>query len=153
MPDYVEEMLNYIVENAVEIDLDQRYEDMLDECYSFKDVGGPFSHMLPSQVLKEMDPTAFSCGRNDYSDGDTVEIRGNDYERSEVERLRDDFIEEKEAELEADYDAEYADWEASEPVDDEDLDQEHFDTLFESWQADEPMLDTSDLDACRRYTF
>lgn len=145
MPDYVEEMLDYIVDNAVEIDLDQRYEDMLDECYSFKDVGGPFAHMLPSQVLKEMDPTAFSCGRNDYSDGDTVEIRGNDYERSEVERLRDQFIEEKEEELSEAHSDEVADWEDAEPDNVPDR---------MAWELREPdPLDTSDLDACRRYTF
>lgn len=46
----------------------------LDEAYSFSKVGGPFSDMLPSEVLKEMDPIAWRTHVNDCTDGECYEI-------------------------------------------------------------------------------
>lgn len=37
------------------VNVESRFADMLDECYSFESVGGPFAHMLPSRVLRECD--------------------------------------------------------------------------------------------------
>lgn len=76
------------------------YNEMLDDCFSFASVGGPFEHMSPARVLAEVDPTAYRCGFNDWLDSldsgegfkahdDLVERRG------ELE----DEIEELEAEL------------------------------------------------------
>ena len=53
--------------DAWEIDTDdddviQAFEDMLDE------VHGSFMGYAASTILKEVDPTAFRCGVNDYAD-------------------------------------------------------------------------------------
>lgn len=72
------------------LDMDSRYDDMLDECYSFEDVGGPFASMLPSNVLSECDPVAYRCGFNDWIDGELgescAEFEGEYYD---LEALRD----------------------------------------------------------------
>lgn len=57
-----------------EYDGHTKYDALLDELYSFGSVGGPFAHMSPSEVLKEVDPTAYRCGYNDWLDG---ELRHN----------------------------------------------------------------------------
>lgn len=44
------------------IDVDASYDDMIDGCYSFSGIGGPFELMLPSSVLEEVDPIAYRCG-------------------------------------------------------------------------------------------
>ena len=60
-----------------EDELEQMYDDMLDEVYPM------FMDMYePSDTLKKIDPIAYSCGKNDYidsliSDG-TVHESGND---------------------------------------------------------------------------
>lgn len=75
-----------------EADLETAFEDMLDDCYSFKDVGGPFACMSPSIVLKECDPVAFRCGVNDYADGDDrwEEFEGEMYDKDELNELREE---------------------------------------------------------------
>ena len=94
------DLINHIKENCTPIDREFRYDQMLDDCYDFKDVGGPFAHMVPSQVLKEMDPTAYRCGVNDYMDGeDTYEIDYETYDRNEVENARQEFIDGLESDL------------------------------------------------------
>lgn len=95
----VKEMLEYITDNVSTVDTTQRFRDMLDECYSFDSVGGPFAGMLPSRVLEEMDPIAFRCGVSDYSNDDTYEINGEEYDQNEVDEKRDEFIEQLEDEL------------------------------------------------------
>jgi hypothetical protein len=42
------------------------YEDMLNECYRRVEFGN--LSYAPSTVLREVDPTAFRCGFNDYVD-------------------------------------------------------------------------------------
>ena len=49
-------------------DAHKAYDEMLNECYSFKSVGGPFTHFEPAQVLKEFDETAYRTGFNDWLD-------------------------------------------------------------------------------------
>ena len=82
-----------VKEELTAIDTEQRYDDMLDECYSFKSVGGIFAHMLPSRVLEEMDPIAYRCGKNDWEDSESQdqweEIDGEYYDRDEVQKIRD----------------------------------------------------------------
>ena len=78
------------------IDMNARYRDMIDECYSFASVGGPFEHMTPSRVLEEVDPVAFRCGFNDWTDGETrdrglVEIDGDFYDEDEIDEIRDEI--------------------------------------------------------------
>lgn len=89
----MKDLIDYIKENCTPIDREARFDQMLDEAYDFSNVGGPFAHMVPSQVLKEMDPTAYRCGVNDYVDGeDTYEIDGDTYDQKEVDDARDQFV-------------------------------------------------------------
>jgi hypothetical protein len=98
------------------IDMDARYVDMLDECYSFNSVGGPFAHMSPARVLKEVDPVAYRCGFNDWEDSELRDSRdieeypegsGEVYNKTELDKLREEVSDEIEAE-----EAEAADREA-----------------------------------------
>lgn len=99
------------------IDTDTLYDDMLDECYSFESVGGPFAHMQPSRVLEEVDPIAYRCGKNDWEDGESrdqwTDIDGTYYDRREVDALRetwdDEEAEENPSERGDDDGMEYAD--------------------------------------------
>jgi hypothetical protein len=85
------------------INMEDRFNEMLDECYSFDSVGGPFAHMQPSRVLLELDPIAHRCGVNDYADSisrdrDIEEIDGEFYQAEEVQAIRDEIEAEAEAE-------------------------------------------------------
>ena len=60
---------------------DNVYDDMLDECYGEVNIGG-FKYAT-SIALKETDPTAYRCGKNDYYDNLSSDIS------SEVDRLTD----------------------------------------------------------------
>lgn len=51
-----------------ERELQKQYDGMLDEYYSFKSVGGPFSDMQPSEVLQKIDPIWYQERLNDYLD-------------------------------------------------------------------------------------
>lgn len=84
---------------------DDEYDNMLDDCFSFKEVGGIFAYMLPSNVLKECDPTAYRCGKNDWLDsecGETIEYIGSGYWKlGDVEEARDAIGDELDTELAA----------------------------------------------------
>ena len=96
----MKDLIDHIKENCTPIDREARFDQMLDECYDFNSVGGPFSHMVPSQVLKAMDPTAYRCGVNDHMDGeDTYEIDGETYDMAMVEEARDEFVSDLELDL------------------------------------------------------
>lgn len=96
----IREMIEHVKQECTAIDREQRFRDALDEIYSFRDVGGPFTYMSPSNVLEEMDPTAFRCGVNDYIDGeDTYEIDGETYDMREVDEAREEFIDDLQSEL------------------------------------------------------
>lgn len=88
-------MLAHIESECSKVDTDELYDSMLDDCYSFEKVGGIFACMSPSRVLRECDPVAYRCGKNDWLDGERdnlVEI-GNDYYRNDdVNDARDEFI-------------------------------------------------------------
>jgi hypothetical protein len=96
----IKDMLDYIEGECKKIDREERFDQMLDECYSFDSVGGPFEHMSPSRVLKEMDPTAYRCGVNDYEDSeDWHEINGDYYERREVSKAQEEFLDDLDSDL------------------------------------------------------
>lgn len=87
------------------INLDAAYREMIDEAYDFEQVGGPFASMQPSKVLEEMDPIAFRCGFNDWTDGEsrdrdyvTPDNGSNYYERSDCEKARDELLSDLETE-------------------------------------------------------
>lgn len=95
-------------ENHKPVHSEARYRDMLDECYDFSSVGGPFAHMSAARVLEEMDPTAYRCGKNDWMDGEDIrEFDGDEWDGSdldeakeEVENALESEISDKEKEIE-----------------------------------------------------
>jgi hypothetical protein len=108
----IEELFTEMVKSELkEVDTGEMFGNMLDECYSFDVVGGPFAMMSPSRVLAEVDPTAYRCGESDYVDselGETLEeVDGCYYHKDEVDRIREEaensieaIIEDEEAEEE-----------------------------------------------------
>lgn len=86
-------LIAHIVSECSPVDREEAFSRMLDECYSFKSVGGPFAHMQPSDVLKECDPTAFRCGVNDWADSEEwTEIEGETYRNDDIEKAREEFV-------------------------------------------------------------
>ena len=77
-------------ENHKPVHSEARYRDMLDECYDFSSVGGPFAHMLPSRVLAEVDPVAYRCGKNDWMDGQDIrEFDGDEWDGSDLDEAKE----------------------------------------------------------------
>lgn len=103
MTDIITELHDRIRNECDEVDADKEYDVFLDECYSFRTVGGPFAYMCASKVLEECDPVAYRCGFSDWLDGeDLVDIGVGGYEyywRDDCEQERDKFIEELEGYL------------------------------------------------------
>lgn len=83
----------FITEALTAPDLEELYDSMLDDTYSFEQVGGPFENMSPSRVLKGVDPTMYRCGLNDWADQDFVEVGDKMYWKEEVEEKQEEFCE------------------------------------------------------------
>jgi hypothetical protein len=150
----IREMIDHVKQECSIIDREERFRQMLDECYSFDSVGGPFAYMVPSKVLEEMDPTAFRCAVNDYIDGEeTYEIDGETYDQREVDEAKDEFIEELEAEISA-LEEERDEWVKNEGGDDDEQDR-----TDEEWaeefpdEAEELIGLQAALEACQKYSF
>jgi predicted nuclease with TOPRIM domain len=91
--DIQSEMENFEIEVS-----DELYDEMLDDCYGEVQIAGlTFS---TSYALKELDPTAYDCGKNDYAD--SLDPSGDPEYQELQERLGDlrDEIAELEAEIE-----------------------------------------------------
>lgn len=91
-----EELQKRVKEELEPIDVDVLYDEMLDECYSFEQVGGIFAGMLPSAVLEKCDPIAYRCGHADYFDSlsrerEYEEIDEELYQADEVQAIRDEL--------------------------------------------------------------
>jgi hypothetical protein len=99
-PSVIARLEAFITEELSPPDLDSLYDDMLDECYSFEKVGGPFACMSPSSVLKEVDPIAYRCGLNDWADQDYVEVGDKMYGKEEVREKQEEFCEQIRGEIE-----------------------------------------------------
>jgi len=102
MRDIIEELLTKVKDDLTELDVDSMYDDMLDECYDLSTVGGPFSHMLASKVLEDCDPIAYRCGFTDWLDSlsdQYYEVDGNYYDKRELERVKDELIDELESDI------------------------------------------------------
>lgn len=80
------------------IDLEERYREMLDECYPEVKIG--YATYSPSKIVEELSPTDFRCGVVDYTDSlvsdneISDEIDGEHYDYREVGEI----IEEVESE-------------------------------------------------------
>ncbi len=89
----IDKLEAHIVAECETVDVEAAFKAMLDECYSFAKVGGPFAYLSPSRVLEELCPTDFRCGVADYSDSlETTEIRGDEYNNREVDKAKEEFI-------------------------------------------------------------
>lgn len=99
--DIIKSLIDYVTEQVEPIDQEAQFDSMLDECYSFEKVGGIFSNMSPSRVLKEVDPTAYRCGINDYfgCNEDLFEIGSDYYDTDEIEKARTEFVDQLESEV------------------------------------------------------
>jgi hypothetical protein len=67
-------------------------DELMDDTYTFDQVGGPFAYMLPSQVFREVDPIGYKEAlleqRNFLlEEGEAVEVGEDLYWKSEVENL------------------------------------------------------------------
>ena len=117
----IEKLEKQIEQDCTPVDREAAFNDMLDECYSFESVGGPFACMSPSRVLLEVDPTAHRCGVNDYADGqEWVEVGGETYEQDKVEEVKQELVDELQEES-------CSEWTALaelQEVDDEDRDED-----------------------------
>lgn len=113
----IEKLIAHIESECDAIDCEKAFDEMLDECYSFEDVGGPFASMCPSRVLKECDPVAYRCGVNDYfgSGNEYVEIAAETYRSDEVEAARESFLDELDSQI-SDLETEINDAEAEEDL-------------------------------------
>ena len=79
------------------IDTEEACADDLNESYDFSRVGGPFAGMLASDVLKNCDEVAWRERLNNHIDGMCrddawVEIDGEYYDRRDVEKAVEDYI-------------------------------------------------------------
>ena len=102
MRDIIQELHDKVKEDLTPLEVNSMYDDMLNECYDLSEVGGPFSHMLASKVLEECDPVAYRCGFTDWLDGERFyEVDGEYYHGTDLERVKDELIDELESE--ADY--------------------------------------------------
>jgi hypothetical protein len=94
----IDEMLEArIKEELTPIHDEEYYTAALDDIYPVVEIVGiSFS---PSRIVRELDPTAFRCGMQDYLDGDdTLEYIADDwYIADEVQKLREEIEEEIEA--------------------------------------------------------
>ncbi len=93
------------------VDVEKSYDDMLNELYSFKDVGGPFEYMEPAKVLKEVSPTDYRVGVSEHDDylvdSGYKRFENEIYPEKELMDLLDEYIDECDdeiAELEKDID-------------------------------------------------
>jgi hypothetical protein len=80
------------------VDINEKYDAALDDSYQHDDFFQRM-HILPSRALKELDPTAYQCGLNDYVDYDEgiIYIDGEYYNRDDVQEVKDAIIAEVEA--------------------------------------------------------
>ncbi len=87
-----------ISDELTAIDLESRYDSMLDECYPEIKIG--YLTFSPSRVLAELDPIAYRCGMSDWESSEGfIEIGGDYYEQSECEKIRDELVSELESEV------------------------------------------------------
>ena len=90
-----EDEFRTMLEDNTREDVENNYDNMLDECYEPYQVG--VCTFYASQVLKECDPVAYDCGINDFVDsnlsdslydlerGDEVEVNGITFRQVEAE--------------------------------------------------------------------
>ena len=83
-----------IQQHCTAADGEDMFEEMLDECYPEITVG--CCSFSPSQVLKELDPTAFRIGASENlsslaEDGGLYESDGDYYQMTDIEEMLDEI--------------------------------------------------------------
>ena len=152
MKPIISKLIAYVVENCSTIDMEERFCAMLDECYSFKGIGGPFEYMQPSRVLRECDPVAFRCWVSDMDNADVYKINGDYYDRREVDDCQGEFVDEldnRETDLSVELEA------MEEKLDEEDQTPDEYTALRDKVKETRAELQAlqADLDEARRYSF
>ena len=76
------------------VDGDEMFQEMLDECYEDITIG--CCTFSPSQILKELDPTAFDIGVSENLDNLTedmslYEVNGDYYSITDIEEMLDEL--------------------------------------------------------------
>lgn len=85
---YTKEQIKLIKTELRPIDVEERFEDMLNECYPEIEIIG--LKYQAGSALKVLDPVAFRCGHADFIDSEvsneviTDEIDGEHYDLYEV---------------------------------------------------------------------
>jgi len=80
----------HIASECTVVDTDRMYDDMLDECSTCCDMCKQYG---AARILKEIDPTAYRCGKNDYIDGcDITEVCGEEYHDDELDKAKEEFL-------------------------------------------------------------
>lgn len=91
-----------LIEKGIsEVDLDQAYDDMLNEVYPVTSIG--HCTFFPSRILEQLDVTAYRCGYSDYVDSyfydndDYISFDNGEsfFVLAEVERLIEDLEQEE----------------------------------------------------------
>lgn len=93
----IADLENHIVAECTPVDMEAAFAEYLDS-------EGPVEvrglSMMPSSIWKECDPTAFRCGVNDFADGEPwTEIQGETYAVEDIEKAREEFVDELRDEL------------------------------------------------------
>ena len=84
-----EEQEQLVISELDSVDVDDKYEDMLDSFNQSIFICG--IEFEPSRILRELDPTAYSCGLNDWLDSEEfVKVNGSYYNKDDVEELLED---------------------------------------------------------------
>jgi len=118
----IQKLIAHVTAECGAVDVEARFDDMLDELYSFDSVGGPFQYLTPSNVLKEMLPTDYRCGVADYTgtEENLVEIGNEYYDKADVDAARDEFTGNLDEQI-ADLEKEIETLEAEEDKDEEEI--------------------------------
>ncbi len=83
-----------IEQHCTAVDGEDLFEEILDECYEEVKIG--YSTFSPSQIVKELDPTAFRIGAQENldslaEDSQLYECNSDYYNTHEVEEMIDDI--------------------------------------------------------------
>jgi hypothetical protein len=93
-------LIEHVIAECTAVDTEARFDDLVDEIHR-DSLTGPFAHLSPSKVMREMCPTDYRCGVSDMTGTDDTlrEIRGEYYDEREVEAARESFVSEMQNEL------------------------------------------------------
>lgn len=101
MDELTEKQIERIEQDCSPVDTDEMYDDMLDECCGPVHIGA--LEYGAAYALKELDPTAYRCGKVDYLDGETrdgglCEVNGEYYQEADVQEVLEELADEDEDE-------------------------------------------------------